>query len=230
MHLKSLITPLLALALAIVLAGCVSSKKATSSQATSQLSEASGSSQQQVAGVRAKTSVTLSVDGGKDMSLSGSLRMARGQMVQLSLTALGLMEVARLELTPQGVLLMDRYHHRYLQLSWDEVQRLDKRLKVLGDTPYQTIEALCWGTASDQVVQTLSAQGVAWSWQRWAKVEETPVPELSQVDLQVDGVVCHCTFHNTSLAALTTAVEPTTVDTTKYTSVTLKSLVGLLKQ
>lgn len=58
-----------------------------------------------------------------DMTVSGTLRMKRDDVVQLSLRALGL-EVGRLEFTPADVLLVDRMGKRYVRATYDEVEFL----------------------------------------------------------------------------------------------------------
>ncbi|MEE1236016.1 MAG: DUF4292 domain-containing protein, partial [Bacteroidaceae bacterium] len=59
--------------------------------------------------------------GQKDLSVNGTLRMKRNDVVQISLVALGLLEVGRLELTPEYLLVLDRMNNRYVKKTYDEV-------------------------------------------------------------------------------------------------------------
>ena len=70
--------------------------------------------------VTSKLSLKLSA-GGKEASVGGSLRMKRNDVLQISLVALGIMEVGRLEMTPTSLLVMDRIGHQYVQVDYDDV-------------------------------------------------------------------------------------------------------------
>ena len=56
------------------------------------------------------SSLSMSFNGTK---LSGQLRMRRGRSIQISASMLGLVEVARIELLPDMVVVMDRVHNLY---------------------------------------------------------------------------------------------------------------------
>ena len=68
----------------------------------------------------AKMRLNLSL-GDKDVALSGSLKMKRGDVIQLSLTFPIVGEVGRMEFTPQEVLIVDRINSRYVRTSYDKV-------------------------------------------------------------------------------------------------------------
>ena len=57
-------------------------------------------------------------NGRKDLSVSGSLRMKKDEVVRIQLTAFGLMEVGRLEFTKDYVLLMDRMNKQYVKVRY----------------------------------------------------------------------------------------------------------------
>ena len=63
-------------------------------------------------------------NGRKDLSVSGSLRMKKDEVVRIQLTAFGLMEVGRLEFTKDYVLLMDRMNKAVYGMTWEERDRL----------------------------------------------------------------------------------------------------------
>lgn len=60
---------------------------------------------------------------GKDVSVSGSLRMKRDDVIRLSLRFFG-MEVGLMEFTPQDVLVVDRFHKQYVRAAYAEVSFL----------------------------------------------------------------------------------------------------------
>lgn len=73
--------------------------------------------------VSAKIRLKLAM-GEKGANVGGTLRMKRDDVVQISLVAFGLMEVGRLELTPDYFLVLDRMNHRYVKKNYDEVDFL----------------------------------------------------------------------------------------------------------
>ena len=87
----------------------------------------------------AKASVRLQA-GQKDVSVSGTLRMKRDDVIQLSLAFLGLMEVGRMEITPDYFLLVDRMNHRYVRVGYADVPFFQK-----AGIDFHTFQSLFWG-------------------------------------------------------------------------------------
>lgn len=152
-YLQSIVHYTLAIALVMAFVSCRSSKKApkedtditsTTAQVTTQPASdaqivASVLAQQQtVKGLRSKVSVRLAY-GGKSASASGQLKMKRDEIVQVSITALGIMELGRLELTPQYLLVLDRVNNQYLQVAWTDVPELAQ-----AGVDFSTFQALFW--------------------------------------------------------------------------------------
>lgn len=71
-----------------------------------------------------KTSLELTLGNKEKTRVNASLRIRRGEVIQLSVAPMLGIEVARLELTPDGVLLVDRLHKRFVKASFTEVSRL----------------------------------------------------------------------------------------------------------
>lgn len=68
--------------------------------------------------------VALNLDlGGKPMKVTATFRLKRGESIQLLVAPLLGIEVARLEISPDGLLVLDRMNKRYVQVSFDEVSR-----------------------------------------------------------------------------------------------------------
>ena len=65
----------------------------------------------------AKTVITLNYNGHA-MTVKGRLRMRHNEVVQMSLTALGLVEIAMAEFTPKGAYLIDRINKRYVYFDY----------------------------------------------------------------------------------------------------------------
>ena len=55
---------------------------------------------------------------GQNISVGGNLKMKKDDVIQLSLVAFGIMEAARIELTKDEVLVIDRINKRYVRSSY----------------------------------------------------------------------------------------------------------------
>ncbi len=123
---------------AVAFASCRSTKNIGSATTSSSAVTAPSSTESTAAAVVknvAKNQVTktfltakvkVEIEGlGKSLSANGTLRMKRNDVVQLSVTFLG-MEVGRLEFTPQDVLIVDRLNKQYVRAAYSEVSFLKK--------------------------------------------------------------------------------------------------------
>lgn len=88
--------------------------------------------------VTAKVNVEAEADGRK-VSVGGSLKMKRDDVIQLSLVALGFVEAGRLELTRDYLLLVDRLGKRYVKVAYSEIGFL--RDAGIG---FDSFQALFW--------------------------------------------------------------------------------------
>ena len=71
-----------------------------------------------------KTSLELNLGKKESLRVNASLRIRRNEAIQLSVTPVLGIEVARLELTPDGLLLVDRINKRFVKASFMEVSDL----------------------------------------------------------------------------------------------------------
>ena len=77
--------------------------------------------------------------GSKDITLDGQLRMRRDEVIRLQISPFGLVEVARLEFTPDYVLLMDRMHKTYVKGGYDDIGFLRRN-----GLNFYSLQALFW--------------------------------------------------------------------------------------
>lgn len=78
--------------------------------------------------------------GDKRISLGGSLKMKRDDVVQLSLTAaFGLIEAGRMEFTQDYVMIVDRLKHRYIKAAYNDLPFLAE-----AQIDFNCIQALFW--------------------------------------------------------------------------------------
>lgn len=133
------------LSFAVFLTSCHTTRKVTQPDdqptvATTSQSLVSriSATQQTVSGLRSKVSLKLSA-GSKSASVGGQLKMKRDEIIQLTLTALGLFEVGRLEMTPAYLLIQDRMNKQYLQVAWTDVSDLQR-----AGVDFNVFQALFW--------------------------------------------------------------------------------------
>lgn len=86
----------------------------------------------------AKMKLALSGEG-KSITLSGNLRMKRGDVIQLSASFPLVGEVGRIEFTKDEVLIVDRINTRYVRVPYDKVDFLNQ-----AKLDFSTLEAIFW--------------------------------------------------------------------------------------
>ncbi len=85
----------------------------------------------------ARIKMTLNAEG-QELSVNGTLRMKRDDVIQLSLTFLG-MEVARMEFSPKDVLIIDRFNKQYVRATYSDVSFLKQ-----ANLDFKTLQSLFW--------------------------------------------------------------------------------------
>ena len=103
-----------------------------------------------------KVRVTL-VQDGKSTTTNGTLRMRYDDVIQLTLVdpVLGVMEVGRMELSPDNVLIIDRVNKRYVSTTYQEFTALKSR-----NIDFETIQDFFWKEAKggDSFTYTIPAK------------------------------------------------------------------------
>lgn len=93
--------------------------------------------QAELTDLTARTSITLDYGMGS-VNVKGRLKMRRDEAIQMTVTALGLMEVACVEFTPQHICLIDRINKRYTKVDY-----ASGMLNNIG-VNFETIQSLFW--------------------------------------------------------------------------------------
>ena len=82
--------------------------------------------------------MSLALDlSGKTTKVNGTMRIKKGEVVQLSIAPLLGIEVVRAEISPDGVLVIDRMNKRYVRVSFSELQELTN-----AQLDFHTLQAL----------------------------------------------------------------------------------------
>lgn len=87
--------------------------------------------------ITARTNVSISYNE-HSIRVKGKLKMRRNETIQMTFTALGLMEVACVEFTPKATYIVDRIGKRYTRIDYSEGM-----LKSVGAN-FATAQALFW--------------------------------------------------------------------------------------
>lgn len=87
--------------------------------------------------MNAKTAITLDYNGHQ-ATVKGRLRMRYDETVQMSIIALGLMEIAVIEFTPDGAYIIDRVNKRYALFDYTS------GVAKLAGINFNTVQALFW--------------------------------------------------------------------------------------
>ena len=115
------------LASLLLLAGCRSSKHvARTTDADTSATQLHIPQKTTADAVTAKLSLTLKA-GSKKISLGGNYRLKRNEVVQMNLNYQVLfvsINIGTLELTPDYVMVIDRYHKRYCKATYAELPSL----------------------------------------------------------------------------------------------------------
>ena len=138
------------LLLCILLASCASKKHAVSTstvtpdETTTVVAPQQDSQQPAEAKKQEETCITSRVrmdlsSGGKSASVGGTLRMKHNDVIQLSVVTFGILEVARIEMTPDYFMLIDKMGKQYVKAAYRDVSFLRN-----ADVDFYTIQAYFW--------------------------------------------------------------------------------------
>lgn len=88
--------------------------------------------------ISAKVDVTLSTSD-KEITLPGALKMRKDTVIRIQITPMGLMEVGRIEFTPDSVLVVNRMGKEYLKAAYNELDFLERN-----GIDFYTLQSLFW--------------------------------------------------------------------------------------
>lgn len=111
-------------------------QSATSVEATSILTKSVENSQT-IRSVMGKATFRLQFAGKGERSVGGSVRMVKGQGIQISVAPLLGFELFRAELTPEGIMLIDRMNRQFVKADYEE---LSQRLHTV--ITYESLQSL----------------------------------------------------------------------------------------
>lgn len=88
--------------------------------------------------VTGKMSLTLRY-GNKSVGVSGNIKMKRNDVIQLSLQFLGMMEIGRIEMTQDYMLILNRHGKQYMKASYADIPYFKQN-----GISFYTFQSLFW--------------------------------------------------------------------------------------
>ena len=87
----------------------------------------------------AKMNLALSSGSDKSVSIGGTLRMKRDDVIQISFVTFGILEVARIEITPDYFMGVDKVNKQYVKAAYGDVSFFKN-----SGIDFYTLQALFW--------------------------------------------------------------------------------------
>ncbi len=169
--------------------------------------------------VSAKMSLTLAA-GSKQITCGGTYRLLRDDVIQFNLTYGVLfvsMNVGTLEITRDGILLVDRLNKRYCRVSYDEVPQL-----AAAGVDFNFLQSIFWGEASESPTKDLQ-----WSYANWQPLAEGKFPATITFTGKMKSNTYKATF-NLSNIREQAGWETRTDVSSRYTAVSFTTILNAL--
>lgn len=144
--------------MALIMGACSSARKATEAP----LSSSKKSIWNTGESVVSRSNVSLATSKGKDITVGGTLRMKRDDVIQLNLTYILGIQIGTLEMTRDSILVLSRTTRQYALFSYDELSSLMER-KIT----FQDMQAIFWGEATEYEVK-----GIDWKYKSFHEQED----------------------------------------------------------
>ncbi len=187
-HRPGLSQLVLALSLGLLFAACGSRKKAletgaanadaveNAAMAMERVVQSVNDNRHTTECLTARLSLALEA-GGKSVSVGGHLRMKRDDVIQISLVAMGLLEVGRMEITKDYFMIVDRMGQQYVKAPFDDISFMHHN-----GINFFTFQSLFW----DELFVLGDGKGEAPTTKRFQKsMEGDNVKLVNQSDSQV---------------------------------------------
>lgn len=149
---------IVALAAILFMASCSSSRKAS----VSGRKDVPASMWKADECVTAKANIRIHTDKGKGVSVGGTLRMKRDDVILLNATYIFGLQIGTMELTREHILVVSRYTRQYVRMTYPELSAL-----IGSDVTFRDMQDIFWGEAD-----AFSVRSVEWKYGSFAKMED----------------------------------------------------------
>ena len=208
------------LIISLLLIACGTRKHATASGSTENgiVHQQAGNqsldaNQQKETSVTAKLRLDLS-SGERSLSVGGMLRMKRNDVIQLSLVTFGILEVARIEMTPDYFMIVNKMERQYVKAAYSDVPFL-KRSNI----DFRMIQAFFWNEQTPPIA--------AWERSEFVSLDgwNLPTKHLITVPYKSGSAKAALTLYNLRVDS---EWEKHTQVPTRYTEVSVDELLSRL--
>lgn len=135
-----------------------------------------------VKGVSAKLHFTALQQGAQRASTGGNIRMKRDEIIQVRLVAL-IVEIGRLEMTPEYLLVQDRMNRQYVKVRWADVPQLAE-----AGADFNTLQQLFWGeypgAEKGLTLKLNSTTSLRLDYAKWQKLDKQRFPGQMTLTIQ----------------------------------------------
>ena len=167
----------------------------------------------------AKMSLNLSA-GSKSISVGGTYRLLRDDVIQLNLTYTVLIvpvNVGTLEITRDDILLIDRLNKRYCRVSYTDVPQL-----VAAGIDFDFLQSIFWGEATESPTKDLQ-----WSYANWQSLTDGKFPATITFTGKMKSTTYKAVF-NLSNIREQSGWETRTDVSSRYTAVPFTTILNAL--
>ena len=112
--------------------------------------------------------------GSKSASVGGTLRMKKDDVIQLSLVTFGILEVARIEMTPDYFMLINKMERQYVKAAYSDVPFLSR-----GNVDFRFIQAFFWNEQTPPIA--------AWERKDFVSLEGWNLPTKHLITISSGG-------------------------------------------
>ncbi len=197
-----------------------SMKSAETEKETTKGSRKKSSVQQRTSAqsLTSKLNLTLS-SGSKKLNVAGTYRMKRNEVIQINITytLLVTVNIGTLELTPDYILVLDRFHKRYCRVGYSEVPAL-----VQNGIDFAYLQRIFWGEAEDS-----PSKAITWKYADWMSFADGQFPANIQFELKHSSSNYKANFDLSNLRESADWDSPTEVSS-KYTAVSFDTVMRMI--
>lgn len=154
--------------------------------------------------------------GSKNLSVGGTYRLKRNEVIQINLTYTMIITInlGTLELTPDYILVLDRFHKRYCQVAYNEVPMLAQY-----GIGFDYIQSIFWGEAGSS-----PASNINWEYANWTPFGDGKFPTRISFTMDSGADTYKATFNLSNLKQSDNWETHISVSS-KYTPMSLESVL-----
>lgn len=207
---------LLAISLPLLFGACRSSRHAAKPDISAPDTRSAVTT---VKAMTAKMNLTLE-SGKKSVDVGGSLRLKRDEVIQLNLTyaLIVTVNVGTMEITPDYILILDRFNKRYCRVAYADVPQLAE-----AGIDFAYLQRVFWGEAGESPRREL----VEWAYANWTALGDGQFPGQTTFTVKAGSVPYRAVISLSNIRE-NDSWETRTEISSKYAPVSLSAVMNAL--